>query len=456
MPIKRVREEREGGMFDFLIKRPTGRSPFLTDEEARVLYDLWKTSKLGDRRFVPGRSEINSLKAKGYLSGAMELELTPRGKKVIVEMVTNEPSVLEKSSEPPPYSKIKAAAKKRPRQSFLQKKGSKEERAFNLRNTREAMKKEAGVWDIISSPFRDWWAKARGRMGDWGSQMGATTGPERELWKKVEREKQIAQRYLVQIWNSMTDAATGVQGAAIARAVSTLMPALEEFRNVIGTVVPIMPPPPIPEAGEVIDKNQFQRFYDRLDQTVKQCSGPVGWQNVVQYARNKEHASISPLAMPKGAEDQTFENEFKRLVAAINRRVTDVGGGASEIIPKEVVDDILDNYDGMKLVDAMTDLVMKARGIEFVDNMASRITFFIMDKLNPKLSEYRRQLAAWLRSSGRGGRSGAYELNNWDKYIDQIEKDIAVNVKNIMQQKFTRLFGGQAPEAAGTRREMAT
>jgi hypothetical protein len=203
----------------------------------------------------------------------------------------------------------------------------------------------------------------------------------------------------------------------------------------------------MPDPNETVDAEAFSHFYNMLSKVVEKIS----WDSVVQYEKNKGHASATQLGLPKGPEDQSFENEFRRLMDSINRKSPPGPTGAvAPIIPAATINSILGNYGGKKLVDAMTDLSMKARGIDYIDNMASDILMFIMRSLNPMFQAHRATLQ-------RGGRASAYELRDWDASIKDMENDLAKNVKQVMQKKFTRMFGGQAPQEhdRGRGREMA-
>lgn len=118
------------------------------DKEAAFLYNLWKESSPGTNRFKLADKDINlvtGLKNKGYISSSgTSLEFTDKAKKIIIEMVTNEPNALEKNSASLSYSKIKdkSAAKKRSgSQAFLKKKASRDEiKPFNLKEEKAKSK----------------------------------------------------------------------------------------------------------------------------------------------------------------------------------------------------------------------------------------------------------------------------------------------------------------------------
>ncbi len=130
-------------LFDILFPKSLRIQAGLSDSEANTLYNLWKGSPAGSASLMVQAgmesSYLNGLKTKGYLTGSgASLELTEKGKKVIVEMVTHEPNAFEKHAKEVSYSGIKAkSANARPRQALLKKMAStepvKEPKVFNLR-----------------------------------------------------------------------------------------------------------------------------------------------------------------------------------------------------------------------------------------------------------------------------------------------------------------------------------
>lgn len=127
-------------LFDLIFPKSMRIQAGLSDSEAHLLYNMWKGSPAGATNFmVPAGSDkrnVSALKTKGYLSGFGDgLELTERGKKVIVEMVTHEPNAFEKHAKEVSYTGIKSKSASRPKQSFLKKasKEPKKSKTFNLR-----------------------------------------------------------------------------------------------------------------------------------------------------------------------------------------------------------------------------------------------------------------------------------------------------------------------------------
>jgi hypothetical protein len=113
--------------------RPARSLP--TDDEAKALYAMWKTSPNGRGKFSLREDDkkfLSSWKVKGLVSGIAEnLELTEKGRKLIVEMVTNEPNAFSANAQSPSYSELV--------RTKVAEKGAKPNRkeAFNLRKMRE-------------------------------------------------------------------------------------------------------------------------------------------------------------------------------------------------------------------------------------------------------------------------------------------------------------------------------
>lgn len=134
-------------LFDLIFPKDMRAQIGLSDAEAGVIYKMWKNSPPGAQQFaVPAETDrgiVSSLKTKGYVAGfGNGIELTEKGKKVIVEMVTHEPNSFEKHAAEVSYNTIKAQTSKRPRQAFIKKQASKEPKSFNLK--RVSLKKMEG------------------------------------------------------------------------------------------------------------------------------------------------------------------------------------------------------------------------------------------------------------------------------------------------------------------------
>lgn len=84
----------------------------ISDQEASTLYDMWAKSPPGHNKIEANGDEqiISSLSSKGYIRAATEgIEITDKGRAIIVEMVTNAPNAL--GSKPmPTYRQIKLKA----------------------------------------------------------------------------------------------------------------------------------------------------------------------------------------------------------------------------------------------------------------------------------------------------------------------------------------------------------
>lgn len=135
-----MQKKAQQSLFDLIFPKQQRQQAGLSDDEAGLIYQMWKNAPTGAQSFVvPADADsrtVFALKEKGYLFGmGPGLELTDKGKKVIVEMVTHEPNAFLKQARDVQYSSIKAST--RPRQSLVkkQKVASKapEPPTFNLR-----------------------------------------------------------------------------------------------------------------------------------------------------------------------------------------------------------------------------------------------------------------------------------------------------------------------------------
>jgi hypothetical protein len=110
--------------------RPTKNVP--TDEEAKALYTLWKDAPNGTSAFAldnGNKKFLSGWKVKGLVSGIAEhIELTEKGRKLIVEMVTNEPNAFSKSSAVETNKIVKNSMKD---------KKEPEQKPFNLKKERQ-------------------------------------------------------------------------------------------------------------------------------------------------------------------------------------------------------------------------------------------------------------------------------------------------------------------------------
>jgi hypothetical protein len=93
----------------------------ITDDDASALFSAWTDSPPGGDLVVAGEVG-HKLKTKGLVkTRGGRFALTPEGRKIIVEMVTNCPNKFNVTEEMPSYRQIKARAKRRPLQSLVKK-----------------------------------------------------------------------------------------------------------------------------------------------------------------------------------------------------------------------------------------------------------------------------------------------------------------------------------------------
>jgi hypothetical protein len=148
MPVpspSRNNQEAQQNWVEFTISRPAS---LIADDEASLLYDIWKSAPPGSKVFAAPQGidqrKVLALKAKGFIAGFGDrLELTERGRRIVVEMVTHEPNAFEVKQASMTYSEIKKNGCKRPIQSLIKKHAQAEKKderpAFNLR--RESSKR---------------------------------------------------------------------------------------------------------------------------------------------------------------------------------------------------------------------------------------------------------------------------------------------------------------------------
>lgn len=147
-PVAPEGEKIAQSLFDLLKPRLKTENSYLSDEEAGMLYAMWKDAPPGSNVFpLPAGADkrmVMALKSKGMLSGYGEaLEITDKGRKVIIEMVTNERNAFEKKSETISYNAIKQKAKNKSRTGLRKHAGKRSEtKPFNLRE--ESLKKMRG------------------------------------------------------------------------------------------------------------------------------------------------------------------------------------------------------------------------------------------------------------------------------------------------------------------------
>lgn len=136
---------RQSQFMDILLIRRLVEQHAISDSEAKALYEAWKQSPPGSKVLDAnrlGEKYLSSLNRKKYISqNGDKFILTEQGRKVIIEMVTNQPNAFEKDPQPPSYSEIKKKAsdvrKKAQRRGRKMSFNLKEARAHDLRITKQ-------------------------------------------------------------------------------------------------------------------------------------------------------------------------------------------------------------------------------------------------------------------------------------------------------------------------------
>lgn len=140
-----------------LIGLPGGflpRGNLISDAEAKVLYEAWRSSPPGEDLSI-ANVHAKPLVSKGLLrkkslQGSAQYSLTPEGRKILVEMVTNEPSRFCPDSNMPPYREIKAKAA-RARRSFIKKAIKQAQMGDLIRNEQWKSGLEGRLKDLVQS-----------------------------------------------------------------------------------------------------------------------------------------------------------------------------------------------------------------------------------------------------------------------------------------------------------------
>jgi len=130
-------------IFDLLQKYPgfimmIQRNPVLPidNKSAETLYNIWKQNRGKELTANEDNKSLATLVEKGYVRKMGNLvELTEKGKNLILEMGLSSPNALSKSPMPT-YSDIKTKGAKRDRKTFV-KKASSDIPAFNLKKARQ-------------------------------------------------------------------------------------------------------------------------------------------------------------------------------------------------------------------------------------------------------------------------------------------------------------------------------
>jgi hypothetical protein len=131
-----VAPPKEGQFMDILLVRRMLENYTLSDSEARVLYEAWEKtppgSKVLDAKSI-GDKYLASLNKKKYIEHRVDgFVLTEEGRKVIIEMVTNQPNAFDKKASPPSYSQIKNKSASMKKRAILKRK-----KAYNLREAKK-------------------------------------------------------------------------------------------------------------------------------------------------------------------------------------------------------------------------------------------------------------------------------------------------------------------------------
>lgn len=107
----------------------------IDDKSAETLYNIWKENSNKELTANGDNKSLSTLVEKGYVRKlGNSIELTEKGKTLILEMGLNSPNALCKVPMPT-YSDIKTKSAKRDRKTFV-KKAAKEIPAFNLKKVR--------------------------------------------------------------------------------------------------------------------------------------------------------------------------------------------------------------------------------------------------------------------------------------------------------------------------------
>jgi len=127
---------KEGQFMDILLLRNIMESFSLSDAEAKALYKGWEETPPGSKvldAMAIGEKYLPALNKKKYIERKADgFVLTERGRKVIIEMVTNQPNAFEKEPERPSYSQIKKKSAGINKRALLKRK-----KAYNLKEAKQ-------------------------------------------------------------------------------------------------------------------------------------------------------------------------------------------------------------------------------------------------------------------------------------------------------------------------------
>jgi hypothetical protein len=131
-----VSPRKESQFMDILLVRRMLENYTLSDSEAKALYEAWEKTPPGSRYLdssIMGDKYVASLNKKRYIERRAEgFVLTEHGRKVIIEMVTNQPNAFDKKASPPSYSQIKSRAASLNKRAVLKRK-----KAYNLKEAKK-------------------------------------------------------------------------------------------------------------------------------------------------------------------------------------------------------------------------------------------------------------------------------------------------------------------------------
>lgn len=118
-------------LFDIIRLLPMRNEPSISDGEAEALYRLWLQMAPGSTKVANSdNKDIRSLVAKGLVRTSIGgVEITDKGRQVIVEMVTHAPNALDGEAKMPSYRDIRAKVA-RSKQTFV-KKAERERHTYN-------------------------------------------------------------------------------------------------------------------------------------------------------------------------------------------------------------------------------------------------------------------------------------------------------------------------------------
>ena len=336
MPNNIIRVKDQGETkeaLDMIVLRPL-RLNGLTDSEAQCLYSLWKGAPKGSKEFSPAgdQKSILALKTKGYVAGGLgTLKITEKGRKVIIEMATNEPNAFDKQAQMPTYSEIKSA-KQRPRQTFIKKSSSEPVKPFNLAKRRAlgqaqpAAPAKPGWWrsmlqQTITNPAKAWGAGVAEQAGDWYASYKSTGC--RTIAKNLISRSQLSMKTLNE---AAQQSKTGLDPAFLINNPNWkfLYDTAKKFYQVVGRDANQIPKPDDAkyQSGQMpgkMDQTSFANFFRDLDHalsviTEEECVR-FEKQKGTQQQQPAQPAAAQPIQTPQ--EDLEFVQTLVRAFYGI-------------------------------------------------------------------------------------------------------------------------------------------